>query len=57
MSCSPAVQMWAAEVPHLQAHSGGLILLVGLGGSLLLALMAKFRGRLPAAAWAARENS
>ncbi len=37
------------EIPHLQAQSWGLILPVGLGGSLLLALVEKFRGRLLAA--------
>jgi len=42
------------EIPHLQAQFWGLIILpVGLGGSLLLALVEKFRGRLLAAAWGA----
>jgi hypothetical protein len=38
------------ELPHLQAQSWGLILPVGLGGSLLLVLVEKLRGRLRAAA-------
>jgi hypothetical protein len=38
------------EIPHLQAQSWGLILPVGLGGSLLLVLVEKLRGRLLAAA-------
>jgi len=49
MSCAPSLQIWAAGIPHLQAPSEGLILPLGLGGSLLLALVAKFRGRLLAA--------
>lgn len=39
------------EILHLQAQSCGLILPVGLGGSLLLALVEKFRARLLAAGW------
>jgi len=35
------------EIPHLQAQSWGLILPVGLGGSLLLVLVEKLRGRRP----------
>jgi cation-transporting P-type ATPase E len=54
--CLPGNQMFMKdlklfyEIPRLQAQSWGLILPVGLGGSLLLVLVEKLRGRLLAAA-------